>query len=152
MAMAPADDPKICVLVILDHPTGESYYGGRIAAPVGGRIVEDILTYLDVERKYTKKDLEMMEEEIEVPNVCGSSTVQANSMLAQHGFITRIEGEVEDSVVEKQLPSKNWKTYWLCKCDCGKYCKKYGNDLISGKATNCGCISKKNLSDAGKKR
>lgn len=27
-------------------------------------------------------------------------------------------------VVEKQLPSKKWKTRWLCKCDCGEYCEK----------------------------
>ena len=40
-----------------------------------------------------------------MPNVCGSLAAQAHSMLAQHGFITRIEGEVEDSVVEKQLPN-----------------------------------------------
>lgn len=105
MAVAPADDPKICVLVILDHPTGESYYGGRIAAPVGGRIVEDVLTYLDVDRKYTKKDLEMMEKEIEVPNVCGSLATQASNVLAQHGFITKVEGDVDNSIVESQLPN-----------------------------------------------
>ena len=105
MAIAPADEPRICVLVLLDHPTGESYYGGRIAAPVAGRIVEDVLTYLDVERKYTKKDMEMMEQEVEVPDICGRLATEATDILTQHGLLARVEGEVEDCIVEKQLPS-----------------------------------------------
>jgi len=40
-AIAPADNPRICVLVALDNPRGESYYGGTIAAPVAGKIVEE---------------------------------------------------------------------------------------------------------------
>ncbi len=104
MAIAPADNPRICVLVILDNPTGESYYGGRIAAPVGGRIVEDILTYLEVERKYTKKDLEMMEKEVVVPDVCGKTVTQAMGILQQHGLHIRVEGDQENSFVEKQMP------------------------------------------------
>lgn len=75
---------------------------------------------------------------------CGCASMEKGLHLLNQRF--------SHLIVEKQLPSKNWKTYWLCKCDCGSYCKKYGSDLISGKATNCGCISKKNLSDAGKKR
>lgn len=54
-AFAPADNPVISVLVMLNHPTGHSYYGGQIAAPVAGRIIEDTLDYLNIERRYTKK-------------------------------------------------------------------------------------------------
>jgi len=35
--------------VALDNPRGESYYGGTIAAPVAGKIVEETLSYLGVE-------------------------------------------------------------------------------------------------------
>lgn len=31
-------DPRIAVLVVLDEPQGEQYYGGTIAAPVVGKI------------------------------------------------------------------------------------------------------------------
>lgn len=54
-------------------------------------------------------------------------------------------------VVEKQLPSKNWRTRWLCKCDCGKYCEKKGSDLKNESAVSCGCEWKKKLSIIGKK-
>lgn len=40
MGFAPADNPKISVLVILDHPGGDSYYGGKIAAPVAAQIIK----------------------------------------------------------------------------------------------------------------
>lgn len=39
IGFAPADDPQVVCLVILDEPNGDSYYGGTIAAPV----VRDIL-------------------------------------------------------------------------------------------------------------
>jgi len=46
---APADDPRITVLVLLDEPRrGNSFYGGTVAAPVGGRITEKTLKYLGV--------------------------------------------------------------------------------------------------------
>ena len=52
---APADNPRICVLVILDNPKGKSHMGGTIAAPVAGKIFEETLAYLKVARKYAVK-------------------------------------------------------------------------------------------------
>ena len=104
--MAPVNDPKICVLVILDNPTGESYYGGRIVAPVAGRIIEDVLTYLEVEKKYTEKDMEMMAKEAEIPDIVGKTVEEARSILQQSDLYIRIEGDGESGIVEKQMPKK----------------------------------------------
>ena len=46
LGFAPASDPKVLVLVIINNPTGV-YYGGTIAAPVAKEIFENILPYLD---------------------------------------------------------------------------------------------------------
>lgn len=46
LGFAPADDPKVLVLAIIDNPEG-TYYGGLIAAPVVKEIMENILPYLD---------------------------------------------------------------------------------------------------------
>ena len=46
LGFAPADNPTVLVLVIIDDPTGV-YYGGTIAAPVAKEIFENILPYLD---------------------------------------------------------------------------------------------------------
>ena len=47
LGFAPADDPKVLVLVIIRNPTGV-YYGGTIAAPVAKEIFENILPYLEL--------------------------------------------------------------------------------------------------------
>ncbi len=49
LGFAPADDPEIIGLVVIDNPQGV-YYGGTVAAPVMGGIFEDILPYLKIEK------------------------------------------------------------------------------------------------------
>ena len=49
LGFAPADDPKVLVLVIIRNPSG-IYYGGTIAAPVAKEIFENILPYLELEQ------------------------------------------------------------------------------------------------------
>lgn len=46
LGFAPADDPQVLVLVVINDPQG-IYYGGTIAAPVAKEIFENILPYLD---------------------------------------------------------------------------------------------------------
>ncbi len=46
---APADNPKICVLVTLNEPKNGDYYGGIVAAPVVKDIIKRILRYMQVE-------------------------------------------------------------------------------------------------------
>ncbi|MBU5478947.1 peptidoglycan glycosyltransferase [Eubacterium sp. MSJ-13] len=46
MGFAPADNPKVIALVLIDEPTGV-YYGGTIAAPVISKLLDDVLPYVD---------------------------------------------------------------------------------------------------------
>lgn len=48
LGFAPAVDPKVVILVMVDEP-GPVYYGGTVAAPVFGRIAEEVLKYMKVE-------------------------------------------------------------------------------------------------------
>jgi cell division protein FtsI (penicillin-binding protein 3) len=45
VGFAPADDASLCIAVVLDEPQGGSYYGGAVAAPVVGRIIQRGLAY-----------------------------------------------------------------------------------------------------------
>lgn len=45
---APASDPRLVVVVMIDEPQGQSYYGGEIAAPVFANIVSGALRVLAV--------------------------------------------------------------------------------------------------------
>ncbi len=50
MGFAPADNPKVIALVLIDEPQG-IYYGGTIAAPVISKLLDDILPYVDARGK-----------------------------------------------------------------------------------------------------
>ena len=50
IALAPADDPQILGMCVIYNPQGV-YYGGTIAAPVIGKIFENILPYLGIEKQ-----------------------------------------------------------------------------------------------------
>ena len=56
MCFAPASDPQVLCLVIINNPTGV-YYGGTIAAPVAKELFLNILPYLGLER-----DLEAVQD------------------------------------------------------------------------------------------
>ena len=46
--MAPAKDPKIVAVVVIEDPTSGKYYGGEVAAPVFSRVAEGALRLLHV--------------------------------------------------------------------------------------------------------
>jgi 5-methylcytosine-specific restriction endonuclease McrA len=41
--------------------------------------------------------------------------------------------------------------FWLCKCDCGKKCVKYKNQLTSGIVKSCGCWTREKFDITGRK-
>jgi len=45
---APVSNPRLAMILIIDDPQGEKYYGGEIAAPAFGRIMEAALQLLNV--------------------------------------------------------------------------------------------------------
>lgn len=46
--MAPADNPRLVTVVVIDDPRSESYYGGLVAAPVFSRVTAQALRYLNI--------------------------------------------------------------------------------------------------------
>ena len=47
VGFAPADDPQVIAIAIINHPQGV-YYGGQIAAPIVRQLFENILPYLGI--------------------------------------------------------------------------------------------------------
>ncbi|MDN3555630.1 peptidoglycan D,D-transpeptidase FtsI family protein [Halomonas maura] len=48
VGIAPVSDPRLITVVMIDHPRGDSYYGGAVAAPVFSRVAGNTLRILDV--------------------------------------------------------------------------------------------------------
>lgn len=46
--VAPAEEPEIAMVVIIDAPAGAEYYGGEVAAPVFSRVVDGAMRLLNV--------------------------------------------------------------------------------------------------------
>lgn len=57
LGFAPAEDPKVMALVLIDEPEG-IYYGGTIAAPVIGELLENILPYMGIMPEYKEGEAE----------------------------------------------------------------------------------------------
>ena len=54
VAFAPADDPKIAIIIMVDEPTKGILYGSLVAAPYIAGTLETVLPYLGVEPIYTR--------------------------------------------------------------------------------------------------
>ncbi len=112
MSFAPANDPQVCVLVAFDHPQVPMHLrsGGVLAAPVGGKLTEEILEYLRVEREYTEKDKTQMSQEVYVPNVTGLTLKEAEEKLNAFGLKHVVEGTNtnEDAIVYNQTPKADF--------------------------------------------
>lgn len=57
LGFAPADNPVVLAVVLIDEPEG-IYYGGQIAAPVISELLDDALPYLGVEPQKKKEATE----------------------------------------------------------------------------------------------
>jgi stage V sporulation protein D (sporulation-specific penicillin-binding protein) len=109
MAFGPADNPVMSVLVILDHPNVYPHTGGMVAAPVAGKLAEDILNYLKVEKRYTEKDKEMLHPDTSVPDLTNVSLNDAKKLLKEAGLEYEIidNGNTNSTVVMEQMPKPN---------------------------------------------
>lgn len=97
---APADNPQIAVLVFFDEPQGDSYYGGAVAGPVFGKMMEEILPYLGVERKYTEEEMEKLD--VSTPDVIGKKLDVAKAALQKVELKYKIYGDGD--TVLRQIP------------------------------------------------
>lgn len=99
---APADDPQIAVLIIIDEPQVYNHGGGAIAAPVAGVVIEQTLKYMNVEPVYSDEELAKLNAS--TPDVNGMSIAAAKESLSKQNFSARVVGN-GDKVVS-QYPAK----------------------------------------------
>ncbi len=92
---APANNPKISILIAIDEPAG-AHGGGVVAAPIAGEILEKILTYLNIEPQY--EDNEMKSIASKAPSLTGKTIAQARS--AAQGYVLKIVGSGDEVVTQ----------------------------------------------------
>jgi len=97
VAFAPADDPEIVVLLVVDEPGGASEYGSIVAAPYVSRIIEDTLVYMNVPKNFEGDGTTDM---VTVPEVTGYTSEVAIRKLKERGFEVIVEGVRGNVVVQ----------------------------------------------------
>ncbi len=95
---APAEDPKVAVLVTVDEAQVYSDYGSIVAAPYVGEILGKVLQYMQI-----KPNTEGEKEYVEVPNLVGSSCEYAANALKALGLQMELEGS---GTVISQVPAR----------------------------------------------
>lgn len=109
VGFGPTEDPQVAALVVIDDPVG-AYYGGEIAAPVFGEIMNQVMRYLTI-RPHNAAELASVPAarpsspaqaptkqavapavkpgpgKVAVPNVLGRSMRDAGDILAGAGLV-----------------------------------------------------------------
>ena len=98
LGFAPADDPRIALLVIVDEADTPVDYGGTTAAPFARQILEDVLPYLGYQ-----PNGEDDSEPVQVPDVTGLPLWEARRTLSSLGLKVLDDGG--SGSVTAQMPS-----------------------------------------------
>ena len=104
IAYAPADDPEIAIIIIVDEPTKGVLYGSTVAAPYIADALKNILPHMGVEAKYTQDELDNMA--ISVGSYRGWSVSAAKKSIESRGLECIVVGDASDtSIVKSQYPA-----------------------------------------------
>lgn len=108
IGFAPADDPQLVVYIAVDNPKGTVQFGGLVAAPIVGNIMEDSLRAIgikprtgQIEKKLKWNDVPM----VEVPDLVGISKAELGELLIN----LNIDSSGSGDIVVKQTPEPGIK-------------------------------------------
>lgn len=98
LGFAPADDPQVIALVVIDEPNNaESHFGSQLAAPAVKSILEDTLRYLNVKPRGIKQA-----PTLQVPNVRNMDLANAQKLIMSSKLQYIVEGN--GNTVIDQMP------------------------------------------------
>ena len=96
VAFAPADDPEIGVLIMVDEPSKGVLYGSVIAAPYMGALLETVLPYIGVEKDVSE------DNSVKVPYLTGMSIEDAILQAESYEYEVIVKGDGD--YVTSQIP------------------------------------------------
>ena len=104
---APAYDPEVAVIIIVDEPAGE-HGGGAVAAPLAGEVLEQILSYLGVDHSYTTEEMKLLKET--TPHFTGKGIQEARSLVNGTNLSVKVIGDGDTVIAQypdagRELPS-----------------------------------------------
>jgi len=102
VALAPAADPEVAILVTIANPKGTlGHQGGAISAPVASNILSEVLEYMEVKKDYTLDD---KTKKVEIPDVTNRTVGEAIRILNQAGLKYSVDNNDTNAIVVSQMP------------------------------------------------
>lgn len=108
IGFAPADEPEIVVYLAIDNPKGTIQFGGTVAAPIVGKVLEDSLRVLGVEPREEQIEKERKWNDpvmITVPDLKGMTVKE----IQQQMYHLQIKASGEGNKVVHQSPEPGVK-------------------------------------------
>ena len=99
--IAPCDNAELVILIVLDEPNAPVIYGGTLAAPIAGKIFNEVLPYLGVEAVYSEGEQAAIGQP--TPALVGKTVEQARESIESTNLYIKVVGS-GDKVV-RQLPA-----------------------------------------------
>lgn len=86
IGFAPANDPQVMAMVLIEDPVG-IYYGGTIAAPVIADVFSNILPYLGIEENYTETEKKQFNiGSFQMPDFIGKTKKEVKELMKIYDF------------------------------------------------------------------
>ena len=103
VAYAPADDPEIAVILIVDEPSAGMVYGSVVAAPYVGTLLSNVLPYLGHAPVYTEAEAAL--QKITVGSYTGLSPNEAAKKIREIGLSVEYGDDGTGDTVTVQFPA-----------------------------------------------
>ena len=103
VAYAPADDPEIAVILMVDEPTAGAVYGSIVAAPYVSDLMRNVLPYLGYAPSYTAEEAKT--QQITVGDYTGLSLGEAAKKIRELGISVEYGDTDGTGSVTSQVPA-----------------------------------------------
>ena len=111
VAVSPAENPEIVVLVAIYDPQVKNYHGGTVAGPVVSGILSEVLPYLGISADKIDVSTSSSSSTITVPNIVNKTVTEAQRILTNAGFRCEfnVSGNKNQILVTDQVPAAGTK-------------------------------------------
>lgn len=111
VAVAPAENPEVVILVTIYDPHVENYHGGHVAGPVVSKILSEVLPYLGISADKIDVSSNGSNNTVTVPNVENKTVAEAQKNITNAGLRCNfsLNGNKNEVLVTDQVPEAGTK-------------------------------------------
>ncbi|WP_297420654.1 stage V sporulation protein D [Clostridium sp.] len=102
VGMAPANDPKVTIMITVDEPSNGEYYAAQVAVPYAKPLFTDIFNYLN--SKSSNENASRIIKDVIIPEVRNMKSQDAKKVLKDAGLDCNIDGDGDGETIVNMTP------------------------------------------------